>query len=181
MFMTKIKSVLAVVLVVGLALGGIGVGINLSAHQSAVAQEPKITPDGKAVVPGDKAKKADEKKPAEKERKVLTPEEAIKQMPKENVTVQFKVASVEWDLTHLYSGYPGSAYTHLKDGGKFSASLIYNKFTRWDAGQFKKKLGIETHEDFKGKMLRVTGRVEHFGDTFVMWVRDLKNIEVVKE
>jgi RNA polymerase sigma factor (sigma-70 family) len=194
MFTTKIKGVLAVVLVVGLALGGIGLGINLSVHQSAVAQGPKITPngravvpgelkitpDGKAVVPGDKAKKADEKKPAEKEQKVLTPEEAIKQMPKENVTVQFKVASVEWDLTHLYSGYPGSAYTHLKDGGKFRASLICNQFARWDADQIK-KLGIEKVEDFKGKMLRVTGRVEHFGDTFVMWVRDGKNIEVVKE
>ena len=120
-------------------------------------------------------------KNAKQERKVLTPDEAIKQMPKENVTVQFKVASVEWDLTHVYSGYPGSAYTHLKDGGKFTASLICNKFAiRWDADQIK-KLGIETVEDFKGKMVRVTGRVEHFGDTFVMWVRDLKNIEVVKE
>jgi uncharacterized protein (TIGR03067 family) len=128
--------------------------------------------------PGTEQPKAKGEAPDAK--KVLTPEEAIKLMPKENVTVQFKVASVEWDLTHVYSGYPGSAYTHLKDGGKFSASLISNTFVRWDADQFKKKLGIETHEDFKGKMLRVTGRVEHFGDTFRMYVRDLKNIEVVK-
>ena len=181
MFTTKLKSMLTVVLIVGLTIGGIGTSIGLSTNSVAAAQQPGAKTDGKAVVPGDKEKKADVKKPAEKERKVLTPEEAIKQMPKENVTVQFKVASVEWDLTHLYSGYPGSAYIHLKDGGKFTASLTCNKFAiRWDADQIK-KLGIETDKDFKGKMLRVTGRVEHFGDTFVMWVRDLKNIEVVKE
>src|SRR5262245_32018766 len=44
MFMTKIKSVLAVVLVVGLALGGIGVGIGLLTEPVAVAQtgKPKL-------------------------------------------------------------------------------------------------------------------------------------------
>jgi RNA polymerase sigma factor (sigma-70 family) len=38
MFMTKIKSVLAVVLVVGLALGGVGLGVGLSTNPAAVAQ-----------------------------------------------------------------------------------------------------------------------------------------------
>jgi RNA polymerase sigma factor (sigma-70 family) len=46
--------------------------------------------------PGAEQPKAKEEQPAAKpEQKVLTPEEAIKRMPKENVTVQFKVASVE--------------------------------------------------------------------------------------
>ena len=192
MFVTKIKSVLAVVLVVGLALGGIGAGVGLSTHSAAVAQQPGAKVDDGKKNDDKAAKDGTEKKPDEKEnpktggkagkeeRKVLTPEEAIKQMPKENVTVEFKVASVEVDFTHLYSGYPGSIYIHLKDGGKFRASLINNQFARWDADQIK-KLGIKTNEDFKGKMLRVTGRVEHFGDTFVMWVRDGKNIEVVEE
>jgi len=58
---------------------------------------------------------------------VLTPEEAIKQMPKENVTVQFKVASIELNLTYLYSGYDGAAYLYLKDGGDFTAALICKK------------------------------------------------------
>jgi hypothetical protein len=52
MFVTKIKSVLAVVLVVGLALGGIGVGVGLPTNTAAVAQQP----DGKKFVPGGKDK-----------------------------------------------------------------------------------------------------------------------------
>src|SRR5947208_7890766 len=46
MFMTKIKSVLAVVLVVGLALGGIGLVVGLSTNPAAVAQAetPKQPP-----------------------------------------------------------------------------------------------------------------------------------------
>jgi hypothetical protein len=43
MFMTKIKGVLAMVLVVGLALGGIGLGVGLSTNPVVVAQEK--TPD----------------------------------------------------------------------------------------------------------------------------------------
>jgi hypothetical protein len=52
MFMTQIKSVLAVVLVVGLALGGIGAGVGLLTNPVAVAQEN--TPD-KGKQPADKA------------------------------------------------------------------------------------------------------------------------------
>lgn len=44
MFVTKIKSVLAVVLVVGLTLGGIGVGIGLSTNSAAMAQQPNGNP-----------------------------------------------------------------------------------------------------------------------------------------
>jgi RNA polymerase sigma factor (sigma-70 family) len=45
MFVTKIKSGLAVVLVVGLALGGIGVGVGLSTGPMAVAQRPGVKSD----------------------------------------------------------------------------------------------------------------------------------------
>src|SRR5262249_7604206 len=127
-------------------------------------------------------KKADEKKPAEKERKVLTPEEAIKQMPKENVTVQFKVASVELNLTYLYSGFGGTAYLYLKDGGDFTAALICKKSAIH--GDQLKKLGIERDEDFKGKMVRVTGRVEFLdlkgASPKGMFVRSVAHIEVVQ-
>jgi RNA polymerase sigma factor (sigma-70 family) len=47
MFVTKIKSVLAVALVVGLTLGGVGMGIGLSTNRTAVAQTPNPRPDGK--------------------------------------------------------------------------------------------------------------------------------------
>jgi RNA polymerase sigma factor (sigma-70 family) len=55
MFVTKIKSVLAVVLVVGLALGGIGTGIGLSTNPVAVAQQPSTGSDD-AKNPDDKEK-----------------------------------------------------------------------------------------------------------------------------
>ena len=45
MFVAKIKSVLAVVLVVGLTLGGIGTGIGLSTNPVAVAQQPSTGSD----------------------------------------------------------------------------------------------------------------------------------------
>src|SRR6266404_6506413 len=63
MFMTKIKSVLAVVLVVGLALGGIGVGIGLLTEPVAVAQteKPKLPPPKEESPPV--ATKGDDKPP----------------------------------------------------------------------------------------------------------------------
>jgi RNA polymerase sigma factor (sigma-70 family) len=189
MFVSKTKGVLAVVLVVGLALGGIGAGIGLSTHSAAVAQQTGSNPgDGTGEKP-----KTDGK--AGKERlKVLTPEEAIKQMPKENVTVQFKVASVE--LVHknkIGLGY----YIYLNDGGKFTA-LMGRSADQFMNLQFMKhgiKVGTVVSEekakevqkasveDFSGKVVRVTGRVEPDSVTvnaFQMWVHDLADIEVVK-
>jgi hypothetical protein len=170
MFTTKIKSVLAVVLVVGLVLGGVGAGVGLSTHPAALAQHPGAKADD--------AKKNDDKatlaglppkqdgKAGKEKQKVLTPEEAIKQMPKENVTVQFKVASVGRPNPN-YSGFFIN-YIQLRDGGKFVANLL------------DKALGLPV--DFQGKMVRVTGRVEPAGnELFRMVVRDAKNIEVVKE
>ena len=155
-----------------------------------VAQQPGAKADDGKKNDDKAAKDGTEKKPDEKEnpktggttggkagkekQKVLTPEEAIKRMPKENVTVQFKVASVE--VTGPYFGYGIAYYIYLKDGGKFTARLIVH-----DADQIK-KLGIEAVEDFKGKMVRVTGRVEpeSGNESFQMWVRETQ-IEVLKE
>ena len=58
MFMTKIKSVLAMVLVVGLTLGGAGVGVGLFNNQVAVAQPGPVQPPdpaGKNLSATDKA------------------------------------------------------------------------------------------------------------------------------
>jgi len=65
MFMTKLKSVLTVVLVVGLALGGIGAGVGLFPNPVAVAQaEPPKQPPAKEESPTSPvATKKDEKPP----------------------------------------------------------------------------------------------------------------------
>jgi hypothetical protein len=153
MFVTRMKSVLAVVLVVGLAIGGPGVGVGLSPNPVAVAQQPGAKTDDKAPLPGDREKKAAAKKPAEKDQNVLTPEEAIEQMPKENVTVQFKVAKVE-AMHNPAGGFGGpNYYIYLSDGGKFTARMAKT------ADQIM-KLGIEPVKHFSGKVVRVTGRVE---------------------
>jgi RNA polymerase sigma factor (sigma-70 family) len=178
MFTTKIKSVLAVVLIVGLTIGGIGTAIGLSTNSMAVAQQPGAKTDGKAFVPGDNEKKADEKKPAEKERKVLTPEEVIKQMPKENVTVQFKVASVRVtpDATQANQyGPPSLPAIILTDGGRFVVTLaqpVRGTILR---------LGIDPVKHFTGKVVRVTGVVR--SDSTASWfnivVNDLNQFTVV--
>jgi hypothetical protein len=197
MFVTKIKSVMAVVLVFGLVLGGIGLNVGLSTNSVGVAQQP----GNKEKSKGDekKAEKEESKtdgKASKQERKVLTPEEAIKQMPKEDVTVQFKVASVQ-AMPNMLLGFGGpDYYIFLNDGGKFTARLARA------AGQFMAdryfKLGIkpgiviseekveEVHKlpvkHFSGKVVRVTGRVEpDSGNSFQMWVHDITLIEVVKE
>ena len=79
-------------------------------------------------------------------------------------------------LTSMIPGYPISYYIYLKDGGKFTATLGVGGF-----GDDAEQHAFKSLEDFKGKMVRVTGRVESSGNTFGMWVRDLANIEVVKE
>jgi uncharacterized protein (TIGR03067 family) len=116
-------------------------------------------------------------KGAQPEPKVLTPEQARKQLPKERVTVQFKVASVE--VTGPYTGYPVCYCIYFTDGGKFIA--------RWcDYGdqpdREPRKLALQPVQDYKGKVVRVTGRVEPDADNFIsMWLHDPADIVIVKE
>ena len=174
MFLRKIKSVLAMMLVVGLAFGGIALGVSLSTNPMAVAQEK--TPRD-APVTTDRLHSPVTTKNAKTEQKELTPEEAIKQMPKENVTVEFKVVAVQVEPNHDYLAF-GSPdnYIFLKDGGKFTARLGH-------AADQIMKLGIDPVKHFNGKVVRVTGRVEpESGNrSFQMWVLDQTHIEVVKE
>jgi hypothetical protein len=174
MFTSKIKSVLAVVLVVGLVLGGVGAGVGLSTHSAALAQQPGAKADDgkknddKANLAGLQPKQ--DGKAGKEKQKVLTPEEAIKLLSKENVTVQFKVASVGRPNPNYRGYFYLVNYIQLRDGGKFTAYL------------FDKARTLEPSKGFEGKMVRVTGRVEPSGGAmFRMVVRDLNNIEVVKE
>jgi hypothetical protein len=197
MFVTRIKSVPAVVLVVGLALGGIGAGVGLSTHPAAVARQPGAKADDGKKHDDQAAKGGTGKKPGEKEnpntggtagdqagkekQKVLTPEEAIRRMPREDVTVQFQVSAVE--VTGPYLTYPISNNIDLKDGGKFTARLVDSWLGDEDSNPIRTlvmRLGIESVEHFRGKVVRVTGRVEAVsGNSFQMWVHDLAAIEVV--
>jgi hypothetical protein len=152
----------------------------------AKLDEAKVKTDGnsgeKPKTGGNTGEKptTDGKAGKEKE-KVLTPEEAIKRMPKENVTVQFKVSAVE--VTGPYLTYPIAYYIYLKDGGKFTARLVDSWLGDEDSNPIMKlvmRLGIESVEHFSGKVVRVTGRVEAVsGDSFQMWVHDLAAIEIV--
>jgi uncharacterized protein (TIGR03067 family) len=115
-------------------------------------------------------------KETQPEKKVLTPEEAIKQMPKENVTVQFKVRKVE-AFPNPGTGFGGPTYyIYLSDGGAFTARLA-------KAADQVMKLGIEPVKHFNDKVVRVTGRIELDAGkpSIQMWVRDIADIEVVKE
>jgi hypothetical protein len=72
MFVTKIKGMLAVGLVVGLALGGIGVGVGLSTNPVAVAQEKssdQVPAQSRPPVSG-KHQKNKEERPMTKEEKL---------------------------------------------------------------------------------------------------------------
>jgi RNA polymerase sigma factor (sigma-70 family) len=178
MFVTKIKSVLAVVLVVGLLVGGIGAG--LLSHTQAVEQ-PK---DSNKVV---QAPKPDEKEAVEKQprkakpgEKVLTPEQAIKQRPKEKVTVQFKVTAAQMTLISKSNvvgkpaGFSGG-FILLKDGDSFSVRVVP------PAMDTIKRLGIDPDKHFKGEVVQVTGLLEPGPSPglFQILVNDLTQIEHV--
>src|SRR5262249_18831035 len=121
-----------------------------------VVQAPKAAekPANPLAPPLDPATPDEKTKPkyAKPEQKVLTPEEAIKQMPKEKVTVQFKVAAV---LT--MGGRKGSVDGErverliLKHGDSFVVQLPESAMDTF------KKLGIAPDKHFKGKVVRVTG------------------------
>jgi RNA polymerase sigma factor (sigma-70 family) len=121
-------------------------------------------------------------KEAKKEQKVLTPEEAVEQRPREKVTVQFKVSAVE--VTPLdgprIEGYPEGPHIRLKDGGKFSVLLM------GPATDAIRRLDIvdEADKHFNGKVVRVTGQVQPDhgeGPPFSITVDDLNHFEVVKD
>jgi hypothetical protein len=101
--------------------------------------------------------------------KVLTPEEAIKQRPKEKVTVKFKVTAVQ-DMSRMPTGGFGQGFIVLKDGGSFSVRLVPPAMNT-----IVMQLGIEPTKHFVGKVVLVTGLVQHdpVGAAFHIRVSDL--------
>jgi uncharacterized protein (TIGR03067 family) len=111
-------------------------------------------------------------------RKVLTPEEAIKQRPKEPVTVRFKVDSVQDGSRSPGTGF-GVGFILLKNGGSFSVRIVppaMNTIMRLD---------IEPAKHFTGKFVWVTGLVQpdSNGSSFHITVDDLERSQfaVLKE
>jgi RNA polymerase sigma factor (sigma-70 family) len=177
MFTTKIKSVLAVVLIVGLALAGAGL-----IYQSQAADQPK---DSNKVVqapkPGEKEAPAPalpDDKTAPKEQKVLTPEEALKLRSKEKVTVQFKVVGVDDGVNQAhFRGYYLGPRLFL-NGDKCTAVLAP------PVQQTIHRLRIDPVKHFTGKVIRVTGVVVQNapqGPGCYIVVHDLNQFAVVGE
>jgi RNA polymerase sigma factor (sigma-70 family) len=172
MFVTKIKGVMAVVLVVAALAGAAGL-----IYQTQAADQPKdskkeapasVTPTGKTSP-----------KNTKKEPDVLTPAEAIKQRNKEKVTVQYEVSSVEEIATSgaiPVGSKVSRLWVRLKDGNNFSVQL------RGRVTYQIERLGIDPAKHFNDKIVRVTGQVQHIEKTgtFQIVVDDLDQIEVVR-
>jgi RNA polymerase sigma factor (sigma-70 family) len=178
MLLTKLKIATAVLFLIAV----LGVAAWAGGSTGATATPPDVKQANDRTIPPSRTH-ANEKQPeqAKKEPKVLTPEEAIKQGSKEEVTVQFRVKAVEAKLNPYY-GYSGygfggpSCYISLKDGGKFIARLGRA------ADQFMAQ-AIDPVKHFNGKVVRVTGRIQPDSGNaaFMMWVVDLAHLEVVNE
>jgi hypothetical protein len=119
--------------------------------------------------------------PAKKEPRLLTPEEAIQQLPQGKVTVEFKVKSA---LMHENPAF-------VPQGGE----LHYIEFSYHETFSFRlygkavthiKRLGIEPSVHFRDKVVRVTGRVFANGSpndknlTYGLLVEGLDQFEVLK-
>jgi RNA polymerase sigma factor (sigma-70 family) len=195
MFLSKLKGVLAVVLVVGLILAG-AAGLHF---QTQAADQPKAK--GEQPVAEKNQQKGEEKQPmpkqepgpknAKTEPKVLTPEQAIKQnqeieqaikKSQEKVTVKFKVTAAETRLISKSNvvgeiGEISHEIMILREGD-FAVQIVP------PAVDTIKRLGIEAEKHFKGKVVQVTGPLQpgqpFFGTgKFQIVVNDLTQLKVV--
>jgi RNA polymerase sigma factor (sigma-70 family) len=196
MFLSKLKGVLAVVLVVGLTLAG-AAGLHLqiqAADQSkAKGEHPVAEKDQKK---GGEQQPMPRQGPAPKNAKsgpnVLTPEQAIKQsqaieqaikQSQEKVTVKFKVVAVQTLHVSNSNAFVGNAGYHevfiLRESDRFVIQILP------PAMDTIRRLAI-SDEHFKGKVIQVTGRLQPgqpaFGTgQFQIAVQDLTQFEVVRE
>jgi hypothetical protein len=174
MFLSKLKGVLAIVLVVGLILAG-AAGLHFPTR---AADQPKAK--GEQPVAEIDQKKGEEKQPipkqepgpknAKTEPKVLTPEQAIKQnqeiekaikKSQEKVTVQFKVkvAQVFWPSDSNVVGKVAGSHEALilKDSESLECFAVQIRPPVMDT---IRRLGIEPGKHFEGKIVQVTGPLQ---------------------
>jgi RNA polymerase sigma factor (sigma-70 family) len=159
MFVTKLKSVLTVVLVLAALAGGAGLlcqtqAADQSQDSNKVVQAPK--PADNQPPPQAKPAESTSPKDAKPGQKVLTPEEAIRLKPKEPVTVKFEVAAVltmRASKSNMIGANAGFNEVLLL---KASDSFVVQ--VRPPAMETLKRLGIDPEKHFKGKTVRVTGQ-----------------------
>jgi len=165
MFLKKLKIATAVFLTM-LGVGAWGIC-------SVTAKPPEAKQSDRATKAQDE-KGAGQKQPeqAKKEQKVLTPEEAMKQRPKEKVTVEFKVKAATIHENPAFVPKGGEIeYIEFTYNDKFYFRLYGKAVTHI------KRLGIEPSVYFRDKVVRVTGQVFANGG---MSVEGLDQFEVVK-
>jgi RNA polymerase sigma factor (sigma-70 family) len=126
MFMTKMKGVLAGVLVVGVTLGGIGAGVSLFTNRGAVAQQPGAKPD-------DVKKKGDEEKPMPDDKKVKTKVKADIEWGKAAEGLQAGIAFRNGEPDVYLSGQSVNLHVFLRNIGdkEISVSHIETLFEEW--------------------------------------------------
>jgi RNA polymerase sigma factor (sigma-70 family) len=171
MLVTKLKTLSVVLMVAVVGMMALGVGA------TALIAEP---PEAKQA-DRDTPKQKDDTMNGNKARTVLTPEEAIKQMPKEQVTVEFTVKRAAISPNPAFVPEGGEVDDiWLEYGDRFYVTLARKAVTH------VKRLGIEPSVFFRDKLIRVTGRIwpeqEAAGkDTrYRIWIDSLDQLEVVK-
>jgi hypothetical protein len=194
MFLTRIKNVLTVVLVLVALAGGAGLLYQTRAadppqDSNKAAQAPKPA-DKEAQAPATPAEKTSPKNAGTKQ-KVLTTEEAIKQrqateqaikQSQEKVTVKFKVTVAQTMRVSksnvIFEDVGFNEVLLLKDGDTFCVQLLPPTMDTI------RRLGIEPETHFKGKVVQVTGLLQPgqpaFGTgQFQIAVTDLTQFAVV--
>jgi hypothetical protein len=175
MLLTKLKIATVVVLMLSVTTWSVGALLTPAEalapgtpfRQANIRHDDKVPADQ----PDDNAAKA------KKEPKVLTPEQAIKQEPKDKVTVEFKVktATMQPNPAFVPQGEEVD-YIELKYSDKFYVHLYGKPVTTL------KRLGIDPGVFFRDKVIRVTGEVAlgRDPDFYGMMIESLDQLEVVK-
>ena len=190
MFLTKLK----IATVVFLMLAMIGMGAWGIGSVAATAQQPNARqPDQRTTTQDEKGVGPKQAEKANKEQKVLTPEEAIKQRPKEKVTVEFKVKRSLTLANPAFVPEGGEIdYITFQYDDRFYVCLYGKAVTQI------KRLGLEPGSAvlrgpgfvprgyFADKVIRATGQVvaeeEPVGakTKYYVVVEDLDQLEVVR-
>jgi RNA polymerase sigma factor (sigma-70 family) len=183
MFLTKLKIATGVFLmlaVIGMGAWGIG-------SRPATAEQPIARGSDQGTTRDDKRDGQKQPEKARKERKVLTPEEAIKQRPKEKIAVEFKVSYATIHQNPAFVPEGGEIdCIDFKYDDRFYARLYGKPVTHLKRlGLAPPRMGFNISY-FTNKVVRVTGLVvaeEELATEktkYYVVVEDLDQLEVVR-